>query len=208
MNCHAPEISLAYRNFLYLINHKRLPVEWKDSSIPSELRHLQWRRYHCKLCEFTGRNFETQSHLFLTCNHFINLRNHVDQLIQNICGNIIPYSSFLRIHLTGLKEICGQHFRTVKILLITMNHVVWLTRNKAKHEQIITNTRDIKIHFQTKLKRNIFQDFLRLSKHKFKKLWDINNIFFSLDSEDNMVQWNYASNLRIAYSEIDRVNAR
>ena len=89
-----------------------------------------------------------------------------------------------------------------------MNHVVWLTRNKAKHEQIITNTRDIKIHFQTKLKRNIFQDFLRLSKHKFKKLWDINNIFFSLDSEDNMVQWNYASNLRIAYSEIDRVNAR
>ena len=89
-----------------------------------------------------------------------------------------------------------------------MNHVVWLTRNKAKHEQIITNTRDIKIHFQTKLKRNIFQDFLRLSKDKFKKLWDINNIFFSLDSEDNMVQWNYASNLRIAYSEIDRVNAR
>ena len=47
---------------------------------------------------------------------------------------------------------------------------------------------------------------LRLSKDKFKKLWDINNIFFSLDSEDNMVQWNYASNLRIAYSEIDRVN--
>ena len=87
-----------------------------------------------------------------------------------------------------------------------MNHVVWLTRNKAKHEQIITNTRDIKIHFQTKLKRNIFQDFLRLNKIKFKKLWDINDIFFSLDSEDNMVQWNYASNLRIAYSEIDRVN--
>ena len=68
-----------------------------------------------------------------------------------------------------------------------MNHVVWLTRNKAKHEQIITNTRDIKTHFQTKLKRNIFQDYLRLSKH-------------------NLVQWNYASNLRIAYSEIDRVN--
>ena len=87
-----------------------------------------------------------------------------------------------------------------------MNHVVWLTRNKAKHEQIITNTRDIKIHFQTKLKRNIFQDFLRLNKIKFKKLWDINDIFFCLDSEDNMVQWNYASNLRIAYSEIDRVN--
>ena len=89
-----------------------------------------------------------------------------------------------------------------------MNHVVWLTRNKAKHEQIITNTRDIKIHFQTKLKRNIFQDFLRLNKIKFKKLWDINDIFFSLDSEDNMVQWNYASNLRIAYSEIDRINIR
>ena len=150
--------------------------------------------------------FETQSHLFLTCNHFINLRNHVDQLIQNICGNIIPYSSFLRIHLTGLKEICGQHFRTVKILLITMNHVVWLTRNKAKHEQIITSTQDIKIHFQTKLKRNIFQDYLRLKRIKFKKLWNINNIFFNLDSENNMVQWNYASNLRIAYSEIDRVN--
>ena len=197
-----------YISFLYLINHKRLPVEWKDSSIPSELRHLQWRRYHCKLCEFTGRNFETQSHLFLTCNHFIDLRNHVDQLIQSICRTNIPYTSFLRIHLTGLKEISGRHFRTIKMLLITMNHVVWLTRNKAKHEQIITNTRDIKIHFQTKLKRNIFQDFLRLSKHKFKKLWDINNIFFSLDSEDNMVQWNYASNLRIAYSEIDRVNAR
>ena len=89
-----------------------------------------------------------------------------------------------------------------------MNHVVWLTRNKAKHEQIITSTQDIKIHFQTKLKRNIFQDYLRLKRIKFKKLWNINNIFFNLDSENNMVQWNYASNLRIAYSEIDRVNTR
>ena len=89
-----------------------------------------------------------------------------------------------------------------------MNHIVWLTRNKAKHDQIITSSRTIQNHFPSKIKTIIFQDYLRLDKNKFKKLWDINTIFFNLDNEDNVVQWNYASNLRIAYSEIDRVNAR
>ena len=142
----------------------------------------------------------------MKCKYFKDFRRHVDQLLINISGRSLPLDATLRINLTGLKNYSRGSYRILKILLITMNHVVWLARNKAKHENIKTSTRDLIAQFQARIKTIIVKDHLRLNKTDFINLWYRTNVFFVLDDSNNIVNWNYAENLRIAYSGSDRIN--
>ena len=167
----------------------------QDPFIDTFLRDLNWKIVHNvlpvnsymynygiirnKFCYFCKK--ETLFHLFFECTTV----KPVITLLENILSLIIgkPHKISLHHILYHDQEKLSKHLHHLRNLLYSeLKFVIWILRNKAKHEHRHITTDNITHYFINRISLRCKTDYNRLQTQEFEKYWTTNNILCKIEN--------------------------
>ena len=174
----------------------------QDPFIDTFLRDLNWKIVHNvlpvnsymynygiirnKFCYFCKKE-ETLFHLFYECTTV----KPVITLLENILSLIIgkPHKISLHHILYHDQEKLSKHLHHLRNLLYSeLKFVIWILRNKAKHEHRHITTDNITHYLINRISIRCKTDYNKLQIQEFKKYWTVNSIICKIENNElNMV---------------------